>query len=109
MGGTGSGTTHRIYPKPYTTSATRTCQYCFNEFNAKGHARHEKACKVTTAAEKRDREYELRLEEESRLLKRGQIFGVGFILEAELSYSTIGRRVYFPCQQLRRGKYGKRY
>ena len=67
-------TQRRIIPKKYTTSSIRSCQYCLKDFNAKGHASHEKACKVATAAAKRDREYRLRLEEEYRLLKRGNDF-----------------------------------
>ena len=64
--------TRPIYAKPYTTSAIRKCQYCSEEFNAKGHASHEKACKAAVAAAKRDREYEMQIEEELRLSKRGE-------------------------------------
>ena len=60
------------FSRPYTTSVTRTCEHCSRDFNVKGFTSHERACKVATAAAKRDREYELRLEEESRLSKRSK-------------------------------------
>ena len=69
-----SGSTQRNrFHIPYTTATTRACQYCSKDFNVKGLASHEKACKLSTAAAKRDREFELRLEEELRLSKRGEV------------------------------------
>lgn len=47
--------------KPYTTSSTRPCQYCAREFNVKGHASHEKACRARAENLARDLEYEAAL------------------------------------------------
>lgn len=58
--------------KPYTTPASRACQYCFKLFNAKGHASHEKACRIVTTAAMRDREYQISLE--TRSPKRSKVF-----------------------------------
>ena len=77
---TSESTQRDKFPKPYTTSAIRTCQHCFKVFNVKGLTSHEKACKVATAAAERDREYELRLDEELRLSKRGEDLSVDIVL-----------------------------
>ena len=62
-------------PKPYTTAATRMCNYCGREFNTKGHASHEKRCKALMTAAVCDKEYEARilLEHETSLAKKGEI------------------------------------
>ena len=44
--------------KPYTTSATRSCQYCGHDFNAKGHYSHKKACRIQFQKAQRISTYE---------------------------------------------------
>lgn len=47
--------------KPYTTTSTRSCQYCSREYNVKGYASHERACKTRAENLARDLEYEAAL------------------------------------------------